>query len=332
MHASTAARTVSLPLLVTAAALRTAGIDVDVARRAAASGIWTDVLPGAWLRADAEPTAAQRESAALELAPAGTLLTGAGACRRYGMRDVPDDERPCLLVDAELRLDLGPQAVLLRTKRMPESYLMEGVRVAEPVRAVVDAARQCDSLRGVRALVLAAVGDGWCDEPALRAELDAGARRGSGRCRIALDDAADGARSAPEAELSEHAATAVCRGELPQFLLNPQLLLDGRLLVTPDIYLPGLGLGGELDSVRHHGSASDLDATLGRHDRAWRAGVELLHISPSRFRANPAAFVGELCSRVDGRRALAHPEPPGLTILPTGPLLPVGRRPRQGAR
>lgn len=332
MRTATAARTDALPRLVTATALRAAGLDPDIARRAAARGIWTEVLPGAWLRAAVEPTPAQREAAALELAPAGTLLSGAGACRHYDMRDVPGDGRPCLLVAAESRLDLGKSVVVLRTKRVPPSYVMNGVRVAEPGRAVIDAARLSSSLQEARALVLAAVADGWCDEPSLRAELDAGPRRGSGRCRIALDDAAGGARSAPEAELAEEACAAVRRGELPPFLLNPQLLLDGVPLITPDLYVPGLGLGSEMDSVRHHGSADDLEATLVRHDRAWRAGIELLHVTPTHFRRDRRGFVAQLSSRVSDRRGLEHPEPPGLTVVAAGPLLPVDRRPRQGAR
>lgn len=332
VRAATLIRTADLPLLVTAPLLTASGLDLDIARRAVARGAWTQVLPGAWLRTDGEPSRAQREAAALALAPHGTLLTGPGACRRYGMRDVPDDDRVFLAVGPEVRLDLGPHVVLLRTGRSPESYVTGGVRTASPVRAVVDAARHAGSLQDVRALVLAAVAGGWCDEPALREELDAGPRRGSGRCRIALDDAADGARSAPEAELAEHAADAVRQGQLPPFLMNPDLLLDGVLLVSPDLYLPGLGLGGELDSVRHHGSADDLDHTLDRHDHAWRSGVELLHVSPSRFRRNPAAFLARLAAQVPERRALAAPEPRGLVVVPRGPLLPVDRRRRQGAR
>jgi hypothetical protein len=80
----------------------------------------------------------------------------------------------------------------------------------------------------------------------------------------------------------------------------------------------GTGVGGELDSRRHHGSQSALDATLARHARAERAGVALVHRSPQRLRRAPADFLEELQQRVADT-----PEPPGLVVVPRGPLLPL---------
>ena len=112
---------------------------------------------------------------------------------------------------------------------------------------------------------------------------------------------------------------------LPPFLLNPDVFLDGELLLSPDIWLLGTGVGGELDSHRFHGSQTSLDQTLDRHARASRRGVELVHRSPTRFRQDPQGFVAELA-----RRAAEVPAPRGLVVVPRGPVLPLPRRPRAG--
>ena len=199
---------------------------------------------------------------------------------------------------------------------------LRGLPTVGPVRAVLDACWQ-QPLQQVRALVLAAVADGWVDITELERIVHAGPRRGSAHVRRAVGDAHRGARSAPEAELADVLVAAVRRGHLPPFLLNPELLLDGEPVVTPDAYLVGLGVGGEMDSVRHHGSARALDGTLLRHDRAARVGIELHHVTPARFRATPQAYVDRLREAVAGRRRLAVPEPLGLVVVRHGPLLPV---------
>jgi hypothetical protein len=77
-------RTPSLPLLVTRTALTRAGIDLDVALRAAASGHWRDVLPGAWLRGEVDVTRDHLQQAALALLGPTAMLTGPDACAEYG--------------------------------------------------------------------------------------------------------------------------------------------------------------------------------------------------------------------------------------------------------
>jgi hypothetical protein len=145
------------------------------------------------------------------------------------------------------------------------------------------------------------------------------------RCRRAVAAAAAGCRSAPEAEVAEAVAEAVRRGRLPPYDLNPELVLDGVSVGFPDGWLSGLGLGWEVDSYRHHGSVDDLDATLLRHEQFEQAGLQLLHITPARFRKDPAAFVEKLCAEAEERRALAQPQPAGLVVVKRAAvqLLPV---------
>ena len=321
MRASTAARAALLPPLLTRADLAAAGLDTDVALRAVRSGKWSVVLPGAWTRRGGEVTRRERQEAALALLGDGAALTGPDACAAHGMRDVPGGP-VAVLVAHGVRRDLGPDVRIVRTTATVPVMQLRGLPAVAPVRAVLDACWQ-QPLQHVRALVLAAVADGWVDVSEFEQLVDEGPRRGSAAVRRAVLDAHRGARSAPEAELADVLVAAVRRGHLPPFLLNPELLLDGKPVVTPDAYLVGLGVGGEMDCVRHHASARALDSTLLRHDRATRAGIELHHVTPSRFRSDPQVYVDRLREAVAGRRQLTVPEPPGLVVVRHGPLLPA---------
>jgi hypothetical protein len=297
MRLTTVARTDRLPLLVTRAALTAAGVDLDVALRAARSGHWSEVMPGAWLRGDIDVTRDHRQQAALALLGPRAALTGPDACRELGLRDVPDDDRVFVLAPHSVQRDLGPGVRLVRTTAEVTLYDMRGRRWADPTRAVYDASFG-------RTLL-----------------LEAGPRRGSAELRRAIGDVEAGARSAPEAEAADILGVAVRAGLLPRFLLNPDVFLDGKFLLSPDVWLIGTGVGGELDSRRFHGSQTSLDETLARHARADRRGIALVHRSPTRFRQSPHGFVAELAERV-----VEVPEPPGLVVVPRGPVLPLPRR------
>lgn len=320
MRLTTATRVDRLPLLVTRATLTAAGVDLDVALRAARSGYWREVLPGAWLRRDLEVTHDHRQQAGLALLGPRAMLTGPDACRELDLRDVPDDDRVFVLVPHSVRRDLGPEVRVVRSTTSPTAYEMRGGRWADPTRAVYDASFG-RTLQDVRALVTAAVSDAWTSAEDLRALLEHGPRRGSAELRRAIGDVEAGARSAPEAEAADVLGAAVRAGLLPPFLLNPDVFLDGELLLSPDVWLIGTGVGGELDSRRFHGSQTSLDQTLARHSRADRRGVSLVHRSPVRFRRDPQGFVAELAERV-----AEVPEPRGLVVVPRGPVLPLPRR------
>ena len=320
MHRATAVRVDVLPLTVTREGLQRAEVDLDVALRAARAGHWQEILPGAWLRSTGPVTHDHRQQAVLERLGPAAVLTGADACHEYGMRDVPADDRVCVLVPHTVQRDLGPGVRVVRSTVAASSYAMRGKRWVDPTRAVHDAALG-QGLRQVRALVTAAADDAWTSAADLRELLERGPRRGSGFLRRAIGDVEAGARSAPEAEAADVLGAAVRARRLPPFLLNPDVYLHGELLLSPDVWLLGTGVGGELDSRRFHGSQLLLDATLARQARAERRGVALVHRSPTRFRQDPDGFVVELAER-----AAEVPEPPGLVLVPRGPVLPLPRR------
>lgn len=123
--------------------------------------------------------------------------------------------------------------------------------------------------------------------------------------------------SPPEAELVDR---LLPRGA--PFYVNCEVWLDDVLLGVPDVWLVGTGVGGEMDSQERHGTPELLDATLARDKRFARAGLVLEHVTPQRFRAGPDAFVTGLLREAVRRRALGLAEPPGLLLVPRGPLLP----------
>ncbi|MEX2288774.1 MAG: hypothetical protein WD794_00415 [Mycobacteriales bacterium] len=181
---------------------------------------------------------------------------------------------------------------------------------------MVDGARECQSLRDVRGLVLGAVADGHAGIPDLLALLDAGAVARTAWARRAVRDAQRGAASPPEAELVDGLI-----GCGHPFYVNPEVRLHGRFAGYLDVYLVGTGVGAEMDSKERHGEQEQLDDTLGRHESATNAGLSLVHVIPTRYRADPAAFHARLFAAVSDRRLRGLGEPAGLEVVPRGPLL-----------
>ena len=139
------------------------------------------------------------------------------------------------------------------TTRPPATWSWHGTPCAEPVRAVADAARRSTDQRSARAVVLGAVQEGVCTAEALRIEVEAGAQRGSGLLRRAVDDAEHGAWSAPEAEAADLVADAVRGRRLPHALLSP--VPAGRwagALGHPTAGCCMRALGRQVDSRAHH--------------------------------------------------------------------------------
>lgn len=313
-----AAEQLALDGVLTRDALRTARLSTGLGDRETAVGRAQRLAPSTYLLGAAPPNDEQLVRAALAHAGPDAVVTGLVACRLLGLPDVPPLQGVQVLVPAARRRVSRPYVRVTPTTRPPVTWLVAGVRVAEPHRAVVDAAVRLRDVRALRGLVLGAVAAGRCRVDALRAELEARARNGTALTRRVLDEAAAGALSAPEAEVAAVAQDAVRAGRLPPFLLNPALVLGGVLVGRPDGWFPGLGLGWEVDSRRHHGSQEDLDATLARHDRFARYGLQLLHVTPGRARALGSGYAQVLVEAVAARRRAAQPEPPGLVVRPYG--------------
>ncbi len=289
MRSSTEARLA--PVLahdvVTRAQLSAAGADPWLIDREVRAGRWTRLFPGVVLTSDGSPTEAQLVRACLLAGGPAAAVTGAAACRLHGLRDVPDGGPVDLLVPVQRRLAVPDGVRLRRTVHDHDVPLsrVSGLRVVEVEQAVVDTTLRCPRLQDVRALVLAAVADRRADPARLQVLLDRAPRRGSAHLRRALLDARRGAASAPEAELVDLLGPLARTARL-ELLVNAEVLRDGGLVACVDVVL-GRRVGVEVDSLRHHGSGRDLEATLRRHDRVTRSGLPLVHVTPWAVRHRP---------------------------------------------
>ncbi|WP_186763244.1 hypothetical protein [Lentzea tibetensis] len=163
--------------------LRKAGVSPLVIASRCRAGSWQQVLPGVILRKRGHPTRTERLHAVLAFAP-GTIITGVDALREQGA-PLPEPDLIHVLQGPNQRLN-GQGLVFERTSRPPDTVHHNGLRLAEPHRAAVDAARrEPDPMRVLR-LLGTAVSFGLCRIDRLRAELDAGTTRGTATARKAL--------------------------------------------------------------------------------------------------------------------------------------------------
>lgn len=317
-----AARLITSHGLLTREDLARADLNPHLGDRLVREGSALRLAPSTYLLGDA-PADDQLLVAAQHHAGDDLVITGALACRLLGLVDAPVEPVVDVLVPAGRRRVSSDHVRVHPTIRPPRFWVHEsGVRVADPHRAVVDAARRLTDLRDVRALVLSALQLRWCGLEELRAELDAGPRRGTALCRRVLGDWERGAWSAPEAEIADVAAAD---GRLPAFLLNPTVLVRGVVVGLADGWFVGLGLGWEVDSRRFHADDEGFDATLARHDGFGRHGLQLLHVTPRRARRMGSGYGDVLAAAVAARARAAQPEPEGLVVRPFDPRAHVVR-------
>jgi hypothetical protein len=306
--------------------LRAARCDLEVATREVAAGRWQRPAPAVYFAFAGEPTLLQRAWCAQLLGGPQCVVSGSLVCHLLGIADAPG-AAAIVLVPACCQRKGADDYEVRRTSRLPAWLDWGGLRLAGAVRAVVDATRQTSDLRAVRAVVCAVVNGKHATYEELVTERRAEYSRGLRLLGHALDDWGAGARSAPEAEIADALRIEVARGRMPPFLLNPNVFAGAVMLGAPDVYVPGCALGAESDSVRHHGSSDNLDATLARHKTMAHHGIELEHVTPARFRRNPAGWAATFAALADSRRGVG--DPAGLRIEPVGPSQEGRRRPTE---
>jgi hypothetical protein len=266
--------------------------------RLRAGGPWRSLLPGVYVAATGTPTTLQQEMAALLYAGPGTVITGLAAIRHHDIRG-PVTEFVDVLVPASRRRRDAAFVRLHRTTRMPgRSQQVGPVRYALLARAVADTARSLDDLRDVRAVVADAVQRGRCPVRDLAAELKAGPDIRSALFREALADVADGIRSAAEGDLKD----LLARSGLPMPLFNAKVFAGQEFIAMPDGWWPKFGLAIEVDSTEWHLSPEDHANTLARGRRMAVHQINVLRVTPSQLRTEPAQLVAEIRAALEGAR------------------------------
>lgn len=247
----------------------------------------------------------QRLLAACLWAGPRAQVAGLTAARWHGLPDVPDDGVVRVLVDWGDAARAG-FAVRRRTTRLdPHPWRRGPLVVTSRARAAVDAARELRDPSAVQQVLVASVQQRLVRLEDLRAELEAGPRRGSAAVRRALDDVQTGGWSRPEVEVLRELA----RSELlPHVWPNPRLVAaDGTVLPSPDFWLDDVGLAGQIHSKQHHQRDDLWEATVANDTELAEHGVVLLAVTPNGFRRDPQAFRRRverayLAARASGRR------------------------------
>jgi hypothetical protein len=255
-------------------------------------GPWRVLLPAVYLALPGAPTQGQRDTAATIYGGRYGVITGPAALRYFQFRvvagwrtgDVVD-----LLIPARFRRLSTGFVRVHRTRVMPDWTRGPAASgYASPPRAVADTARWLTSLREVRAVVGEAVQNRHCTVEHLVSELRAGGTSHSALLRKAVEEAAAGVRSAPEAELRD----LIARAGLPTPLFNPRLFLPDRTFIaSPDVWWPEAGVAVEVDSRQWHLAPDDWERTMNRHSNLAQYGIVTLHVTPHQLRTAPVPLL-----------------------------------------
>ncbi len=302
--------------LITSAQLAEIGIQRStLGRRVRTGGQWRRVLPATYCVSDEPLTVEQRETAALLFAGDGSVLTGASAMRRWGIKYVPAD--PALapvhvVIPIERHRKSAGFAVVERSQRPPTVTNLDGAPCATLARSIVDAARRITDRRTTRAFTLEAIQRGMVDLADLATELRHAQRRGTALLGDCLVEARAGVQSVPEAELRDF----VARTNLPTPLWNPRLYrANGEFLAQPDGLIEESMTVLEVESEEHHSKGEDWTNTLGRATRYGAAGLVVVHIVPALMRRNPSETLRII--RESHQYALTRPRP-DVIVKPIG--------------
>lgn len=272
-------------------------------RRCSPGGPWQRPLPGIVVLGNLPPTRRQLVEAALLYGGTDAVLTGVEACRRHGLRNVPDDDRVHLLVPHGHRAISSGYAVVERTTRMPRQVVRDDLPLAPLTRSVLDACRRFGAHDVTRALITEAVQRMRLSPQWLVQELALGSQRGTAVPREVLKDILAGARSVAEID----AMRVWERTGLPRPRWNAPLRdLDGLYIAVPDAWFE-VGLAWEIDSYEFHFEREDYARTIDRNTRYAAAGVTVVQTLPSRLRAEPQAVAAELVAA--HRAAETRPRP-----------------------
>jgi hypothetical protein len=276
-----------LPRILTVSLARQLNISRSRVRTEVAHGQWRSIARGFVLTRPDQPTRQDWAAIGLLAAGAGPVLSGWDAARYYGLGDTVPPAAPVLVLTHQgmsrrigaVTIRRVAEALASRTISINDEHLPLGL-LAEPSRAVIDAAMTYRSLAPVRALLTSAIQKSVCSPADLCAQVPNVARRGSALVRHALEDVLDGAHSEAEAK----ALTALRRADVPPFELNVAVLDSrGRIIAVVDVLWRALRAVLEVDSRQFHFSQTDWHRTSDRHNRLTAGGLAVQHYPPARF-------------------------------------------------
>ncbi|KQX61580.1 hypothetical protein ASD06_13230 [Angustibacter sp. Root456] len=257
-------------------------------------------------------------AAVLEAGPS-SVISGHHACLWHGLGNAHGHAHVLALVPgSQASRTTGFLRVARTSRPVPAPVVRGPLRVAPPARAVVDAARATRTPHEAAAIVIEAVQRELVTMEQVAHEVEAGARRGSAPVRRAVELAAAGAWSAPEAELLELCASSSL---LPHVWPNPRLRRpDGVALLSPDGWLDDVGLALMVHSKAYHLRDADWQATVERDGELQEAGVVVLGFTPASVASQPGAVLARI-ERTYTRLVASRHRRADVVMTPRGPGL-----------
>jgi very-short-patch-repair endonuclease len=286
--------------------LRAAGLSRSAIRWKLDRGQWQQIHPGVVAAFTGAPTRQQEIIAAGLYAGQDGQIAGLTALELHGFRYAPPDRAIHLLVPSTRRIASRPTVRIARTDRLDQQSWSNGSgpRICSPARAVIDALKGHKDKRTVRAVVAEAVQKRHATIAHIAHELAMAQRNGTALIRQVLAEVADGARSAPEAELRQLTARSKL---LPRISWNPRM---PNGLPTPDGYLEEADLALEVDSREFHLAPDDWERTLIHLNKLTMAGIHVLRFTPQQIRDHPDEVLRTIEKTYRDRVRRRPPRPP----------------------
>ncbi|MEN0135321.1 MAG: hypothetical protein AAGC80_09250 [Rhodococcus sp. (in: high G+C Gram-positive bacteria)] len=291
--------------VIRAAALERLGVAKGtISSRCNDGGPWQRILPGVVLLHNGPPTTLQRNLAALEYGGPDALLSGHAALAALGYTGSASRNDVLLLIPSTRHRRDWSYVKVERTWRMPEPIHRGLLRLAPPVRSLLDAGRRTVQADSCRALLAGGIqrGDVTVDE--LARELSQGSDRGSRLPRAVLRDLSDDAHSVAEV----HAQKLYATSGLPPMRHNVDVLsAAGLWIARPDGWLDDVAVAWEIDSLKYHFSPELHEATVRRRARMQREGIIVVTHLPKQISADPSTVLADL--RAAYSLAASRPRP-----------------------
>lgn len=250
---------------------------------------WRQLLPGVVLLGAGLPTPPQRHVAAQLYAGPQSWLAGPTAAVILGLLPEEGDRRVHVLVPATSKPRAINGVIVRRTRLMNERLVQRGpLRVSCRPRAVVDAAAVLPE-SAARSFIIDVVRRRLVRLDDLTHWVEVRQTDGRVRLRRALQEAAAGAWSAPEADLAALVRTSRV---LPTAWLNPGLQDDtGIRLTTPDVWFDDVGMAVMIHSRQFHAGTLQWDATVNDDSELSSYRIVVVGVTPEQLARDPHAVL-----------------------------------------
>ncbi len=178
-----------------------------------------------------------------------------------------------------------------RTRLVHERLVHRGpLRLSSRPRAVVDAAAVLPE-SAARALIIDVVRRRLVRLDDVTHWVEVRQTHGRVRLRRAVQEAAAGAWSVPEADL---AALVLTSRVLPTAWLNPGLEdVDGARLTTPDVWFDDVGMAVMVHSREFHAGALQWDATVTDDSELSSYRIVVVGVTPEQLAKDPPSVLRE---------------------------------------